>query len=153
MHNQTFSFESDFVESLRCIPMAVRLKLDTIGVKLTLRQWSGLSRADRQALLDMDCQPGAQAGAYRARLVEMLQRSGLGSVKDLDLGLAVRPPEGPPPEQVEGFARRVGLGGISRVGWDRLDALQRFALVKLSRDNHDNVNFIPALQEFGLLQD
>lgn len=151
MHNQTFAFESDFVESLRCIPMAVRFKLDTIGIKLTLRQWSGLSRADRQALLDMDCQPGTQVGSYRARLVEMLQRSGLGSVKDLALGLAVHPPEGPPPEQVEGFARQVGLGGISRVGWDRLDALQRFALVKLSRDNHDNVNFIPALQEFGLL--
>ena len=32
----------------------------------------------------------------------------------------------------------------------RLTVLQRFVLLKLSRDNHDNVNFVPALREFGL---
>jgi len=29
--------------------------------------------------------------------------------------------------------------------------LQRFTLLKLSRESHDNVNFIPALREFKLL--
>jgi hypothetical protein len=28
---------------------------------------------------------------------------------------------------------------------------QRFALFKLTRPNHDNDNFIPAMREFGLL--
>ena len=32
-----------------------------------------------------------------------------------------------------------------------LSPLQRFTLVKLSRAKHDNVNFVPAMREFGLL--
>jgi len=34
-----FEFEADFVDSLRCIPMHVRLKLDTC-IKLKLAQWN-----------------------------------------------------------------------------------------------------------------
>jgi hypothetical protein len=151
MHNQTFDFESDFVDSLRCVPMAVRLKLDTIGVKLTLRQWSGLSRAERQDLLDTACQTGRQAAAYRRLLRRMLEDNDLGPMRDLHPDLAVRPLDGPAPEQVARFARRVGVGGIAEHQWARLDPLQRFALVKLSRNSHDNVNFVPALREFGVL--
>ncbi len=33
-----FDFESDFVASLRCIPMCVRFKLDLCEIKLSLRQ-------------------------------------------------------------------------------------------------------------------
>ncbi len=151
MHNRTFNFESDFVDSLRCVPMAVRLKLDTVGVKLTLRQWSGLSKAERQDLLDTACHTGRQVAAYRGLLKRMLEANGLGPMKDLHPELAVRPSGGPAPEQVTSFARHAGLGGIAEHHWARLDPLQRFALVKLSRDNHDNVNFVPALREFGML--
>ncbi|MBD0342498.1 MAG: nitrate reductase associated protein, partial [Microcoleus sp. Co-bin12] len=35
-----FEFEADFVEALRCIPMKVRLKLDTCGIKLKLQDWN-----------------------------------------------------------------------------------------------------------------
>jgi hypothetical protein len=35
--------------------------------------------------------------------------------------------------------------------WSRLSTLQRFALVKLTRSNHDNENFVPAMREFNLL--
>lgn len=35
-----FQFESDFVATLRCIPMIVRFKLDLCGVKLSLKAWS-----------------------------------------------------------------------------------------------------------------
>jgi hypothetical protein len=34
--------------------------------------------------------------------------------------------------------------------WARLSPLQRFVLIKLSRSNHENKNFLPALQEFGI---
>ncbi|WP_414520046.1 nitrate reductase associated protein [Synechococcus sp. H55.10] len=34
--------------------------------------------------------------------------------------------------------------------WRSLQDIQRFALVKLSRSHHENKNFLPALQEFGL---
>ena len=35
-----FDFERDFAGSLRCIPMVARQKLDIVGIKLSLRQWS-----------------------------------------------------------------------------------------------------------------
>ena len=34
--------------------------------------------------------------------------------------------------------------------WQQLRPLQRFALIKLSRANHENANFLPALTEFQL---
>ena len=45
-----FGFEADFVDSLRCIPMAVRLRLDVTGVKLKLNEWAKLNQTDRLAL-------------------------------------------------------------------------------------------------------
>ena len=66
--NQLFAFEDDFVAALRCIPMAVRLKLDRSGIKLTLRQWSRFTRSDRQILLDAPCRTFEEISEYRAWL-------------------------------------------------------------------------------------
>ena len=63
---QLFEFESDFVASLRCVPMAVRFKLDACGIKLTLRQWSRFTRGDRQDLLMAACEGPAEIEDYRA---------------------------------------------------------------------------------------
>lgn len=151
MHNQTFAFESDFVASLRCIPMAVRLKLDMCAVKLTLRQWSHLDGKMRRQLLDMPCETPAEAQAYRAVLLAHAAHGDPARLKRLDgeTGPIVPSPDCLP-QQVCAFALSQGLPAISIEGWARLTGLQRFALVKLSRDNHDNVNFVPALREFGL---
>jgi hypothetical protein len=46
-----FDFEADFTADLRCIPMAVRRKLDLAGVKLKLQHWSELDEAERAELL------------------------------------------------------------------------------------------------------
>ncbi|HEY1709528.1 MAG TPA: nitrate reductase associated protein [Rhizomicrobium sp.] len=37
MHNQTLAFESEFVATLRCVPMAVRMKLDVCGTSNSRR--------------------------------------------------------------------------------------------------------------------
>ena len=49
---QLFAFESDFVATLRCVPMAVRFKLDRCGIKLSLRQWSRFSRGAARCVND-----------------------------------------------------------------------------------------------------
>ena len=49
------------------------------------------------------------------------------------------------------FAETVGVAPPGLQAWRELAELQRFVLIKLSRDNHDNVNFVPALREFGLM--
>jgi hypothetical protein len=51
---------------------------------------------------------------------------------------------------VVAYARSIGLIPPTAAEWAGLTELQRFVLIKLTRDNHDNINFIPALQEFGL---
>jgi hypothetical protein len=149
---QLFAFESDFVDSLRCIPMAIRFKLDACGVKLSLRQWSRFTHEDRHSLLLQPCATPAEHGAYRATLVELIALRSGESAKAL---------AEPPPDAwqdavrtapvVRGYALGVGVAPPSDGQWASLTPLQRFVLVKLTRDNHDNVNFLPAMVEFGLL--
>jgi hypothetical protein len=148
---ELFAFESDFVESLRCVPMAVRFKLDRVEIKLSLRQWSRFTQSDRRELLETPCGSDPEVQAYRRRLADLIRsRSG-----EEPAPLATPPcgswraPAAPP--QVAGFAERRGVRPPTPAAWAGLSELRRFALVKLSRDNHDNVNFVPALREFGLL--
>ena len=42
-----FKFEDEIYESLNCLPMAARRKLDALGVKLSLAQWEQLGRGER----------------------------------------------------------------------------------------------------------
>jgi hypothetical protein len=63
-----FEFEADFVDSLRCIPMQVRCKLDTCGIKLKLSDWSHLTQADREALVELPCSTETEIQAYRKYL-------------------------------------------------------------------------------------
>jgi len=150
---QLFAFENDFVASLRCIPMAVRLKLDRAQIKLSLRQWSRLSRDDRQELLDAPCGSRCEIDAYHAGLVDLIDRRACESAKPL----AERPDPalweglGEPPPVVTRYASSVGVAPPTAGQWRSLTDLQRYALVKLTRDGHDNVNFIPAMREFGLM--
>jgi hypothetical protein len=151
-HAHLFAFESDFVATLRCIPMAVRFKLDRVLIKLSLRQWSRFTHDDRQDLLARRCETPAEIADYRQRLVDLVARRA---------GEAAKPLADPPidlwtrnlatPAQVSLFAGAVGVRAPSDAQWAALTVLQRFVLVKLTRDNHDNVNFAPALREFGLL--
>ncbi len=150
-HSQLFVFESDFVASLRCIPMAVRFKLDRVGIKLSLRQWSRFSGEDRRTLLLTPCETSAEQEAYLEALIDLVRAR---------CGEAARPlaPQPPPvwdqtrsaPAVVADYAISQGAPVPTPGQWSALTRLQRFVLVKLTRDNHDNVNFLPALEEFGL---
>ncbi len=149
---QLFAFESDFVATLRCVPMAVRLKLDRCAIKLTLRQWSRFTRDDRQRLLEAPCRGAAEIDAYRAELVGLIARRAREAAKPLaDPPAPLWEQASGPPARVTRFARSVGVAPPSRAAWRALAELQRFALIKLTRDSHDNVNFVPAMREFGLV--
>jgi hypothetical protein len=146
-----FAFENDFVVSLRCVPMAVRFKLDACGIKLTLRQWSRFTREDRQALLLAPSATRTERNAYRDHLVALIAARTGDAAKGLPKdGLVPWEAAQATPAQVTAFARDRNVQPPSDAQWRRLTPLQRFVLLKLSRDNHDNVNFVPALHEFGL---
>jgi hypothetical protein len=143
-----FRFESDFVESLRCIPMIVRFKLDTCGIKLKLDQWNHFKESDRQQLVYLPCHTVEEIFAYR------------NYVSNLVFQYTQVPASELPVEQhpawfdseniaaiVQEKAHLVGAD-LSLAQWRTLEPIQRFALIKLSRSSHENRNFLPALREF-----
>ena len=146
-----FQFEADFVESLRCIPMQVRFKLDTCGIKLKLTQWHQFDDGERQVLVEMSCQTESEIQAYREFLCRLVRERTGGEAKELTV-------EAHPewtrrdrlPVNLHRKARTLGVT-IEIERWADLTPLQRFALVKLSRPSHENNNFLPALQEFALV--
>lgn len=149
--HELFEFESDFVATLRCVPMAVRFKLDRVRIKLTLRQWSKLDRKDRDELLQLPCRSESEVVGFRRRLAQMIQLRSGEALRELaaeaDDTLSV---SSTVPLQVRAFAVGRNLTPPTDRQWDSLSELRRFALLKLSRENHDNVNFEPAMREFGL---
>lgn len=146
-----FQFEADFVESLRCIPMQVRFKLDTCGIKLKLQQWHQLSPEQRQQLVELACNTDAEIGYYRDSLSTWVLA--LTGYPATELAIDAHPPwleTVALPEAVSQKAIDMGVN-LTLEKWQSLQPLQRFVLLKLSQSKHENKNFLPALQEFQLL--
>jgi hypothetical protein len=146
-----FQFEADFVNNLRCIPMQVRYKLDTCGVKLKLTHWNHFNLAERAALVDIACGTEKEIQTYRQFLQELV-------IKQTGAPAAELPIEQNPPwmeattipSDLKEKAKEVGVN-ITIEQWAALSPLQRFALIKLSRPSHENNNFLPAMKEFNLI--
>lgn len=147
-----FQFEADFVESLRCIPMQVRYKLDTCGVKLKLEHWHQFSISDRERLVTHPCDTASAIADYRNLVKATVLQYSEKPAKDLPVD--PQPPwleANQVPDDVQAQAQQVEAE-IAPGQWARLSPLQRFALCKLSRPGHENRNFLPALYEFDLKQ-
>lgn len=148
-----FQFEGEFADSLRCIPMQVRYNLDHCGVKLKLLDWNRFTLSERTALVNLLCDTADEQQVYRTRLHELVAQYG----GDRPDSLPIDPhPDWQAvttiPESVQAMAQTAEMA-LSLEQWASLLPLQRFALIKLSRSNHENHNFVPALQEFGLWGD
>jgi hypothetical protein len=146
-----FQFETDFVESLRCIPMVVRYRLDTCGVKLKLHQWNNLDLAARSQLVELNTDSLAATVQYRNLLIELIQQSS-GEVATL-LTIDPQPPwlnDLDIPIELLTKAQIAGCD-LKLFQWHELNSLQRFALIKLSKSGHEQNNFLPALREFKLI--
>ena len=152
MEAGVFEFEKDFIGSLNCIPMSVRLKLDCCGVKLSLKQWNQLPAEERERLLSLPCDSAETTANYRRQLLDMVEahtgRAPGGLAVDASPEWAV---DDGIPEQLRAHLAALHLPSLTVAQWAQLGRLQRFALLKLSRPGHDNGNFVPALREFGLL--
>lgn len=146
-----FDFENDFVESLRCIPMIVRYKLDSCGIKLKLPEWVKISVEEKNQLAHLPCHLEAEVDSYRAFVKKLVwkytnqEASLLASIDDTWNGLDEVPTE------IQTKAVEWDCPVLSQKQWIELDTLQRFALVKLSRSGHEGKNFPKAMREFGIL--
>lgn len=146
-----FDFESDFVESLRCIPMIVRYKLDSCGIKLKLPEWVKISVEEKHQLAFLPCYMDSEIKFYGEFVKKLVwkyanhEASLLTSVDDCWNILTKVP------EEVQTKATEYNCPVLSHKQWIELDTLQRFALVKLSRSGHEGKNFPRAMREFGLI--
>ncbi len=145
-----FQFEADFVESLRCVPMHVRLKLDTCGVKIKLSHWHHFSYAQRQKLIDLPCDRPAEIVAYKEFLLNLISPD-LGSEMLIHVDPIWEDGDRFPPEVLK--QAESSQVSVTLEQWSSLSSLQRFVLTKLSRSHHENQNFIPALIEFEIIKD
>ena len=146
-----FNFEADFVDSLRCIPMIVRLKLDTCGVKLKLAEWNHFTQVECQQLVDLPCEQSVAVQAYKEYVSRLIFEHTQHEASLLSID--PQPPWLNDREIPPGIETKVSesQAKISLAQWVNLTPLQRFALIKLTRSQHENNNFLPALAEFGLL--
>jgi hypothetical protein len=141
-----FQFEADFVQSLRCVPMQVRFKLDTCGVKIKLSHWHHFTHSERQKLVYLACDRPDEIAIYKEFLLNLIPKD---SVSLIHIDPVWEDGDRFPIEVLQHLAS-LDLG-ITLDQWSSLSNLQRFALIKLSRSHHENQNFIPALHEFNLL--
>lgn len=146
-----FAFEQDFLDDLRCIPMAVRFKLDTCGIKLKLAEWHQFAEDEREQLMFQPCTTAEEVVDYRAFLQDLILMYTAGEASELPIeehpawldATTVAP-------SVQAQAATFDIT-LNLSQWQALTPLQRFALIKLSRASHENKNFWPALQEFDLV--
>jgi hypothetical protein len=148
-----FEFEEDFMESnMRCIPMAVRFKLDTVRIKLKLSAWAKFSSEEKMALAVDPCVTEAQQVLYAVGLENLIllytgqQACELPANKVVDAWTAGNQIPQSMREKALEFGWEVGLPA-----WNTLSDLQRYSLLKLTNPSHQNKNFPIAMREFGLV--
>ena len=134
--------------SLACVPMAVRRKLDRIGVKVGLDQWQALGRGERLAVCHLPAERHEECEAMRLFIIEAVQR--VCGEEPRALGEAQRAGADPPARLPAPLAERARAAGVvlDQAAWERLDADERYALVKLGGGADMSHNLAAALAEF-----
>jgi hypothetical protein len=110
-----------------------------------------LSQAERQQLVELPCVTETEIATYRSKLRQLVQ-SHTGDTPS-DLSIDPQPAWMDAtiiPDSVRVQAASIGQA-IDLEQWAGLTPLQRFVLIKLSRSQHENKNFLPAMQEFHLV--
>jgi hypothetical protein len=147
-----FLFEEDFVEkNVRCIPMIVRFKMDHAGIKLKLAEWSKFSVEERIELAKKPCSNEEEAKLYNEYLAGLIKKYTGKEATILQID------KNPPwaniaevPVMLNEKLRRFDWLILTEQ-WKGLTDLQRFALLKLCKEGHENKNFPKAMKEFKLV--
>jgi hypothetical protein len=142
-----FKFEDEVHHSLACVPMAVRRKLDRVGVKVSLEQWQTLAQHERLAICHLPTAFDEERDALRTFLEETVRARSGAAAKALpdEVRRSAEPPAAPPQRLVEN-AQSAGIT-LSQTVWDQLDPDERYALIKLGGGAERSHNFVTALHE------
>src|SRR5918911_4286074 len=138
--------EGDLHRTLEFIPLAVRRKLDLAGLKLSLKAWTAMSRAERLAICHLPVDGEGDLDAYREALTGFAERAGHpvapleGGRIDPDAWSAARIPE-----DVAARAPGVTLGQ-----WSALPEEARYVLFRLAEARRSPEKLNAALRELRL---
>jgi hypothetical protein len=142
-----FRFEADIYESLNCLPMAARRKLDALGFKIHLAQWEKFGRGERLMICHAPADTEEERGALRIFIEEVaIARTGSPAQVLPGEARSAYPPAHPPLILVQN-ARAFGIE-LDDNAWTALDEDQRYALIKLGDADKPSHNLEPALREF-----
>ena len=143
-----FRFEAEIYESLSCLPMAARRKLDAVGIKLHLAQWERLGRGERLMICHAPADSEDERNALRTFIEEVaLARTGSpAKILPNDARRSANPPNHPSQALVQ-HAQAFGFE-LNDKAWAILDDDQRYALIKLGDSETPSHNLELALQEF-----
>ena len=146
-----FQFEEDFVEAnMRCIPMIVRFKMDLAGIKLKLAEWVKFKTDERIRLASMACTSAEEILEYRNYLKSLiLHHTGAEATPLVVNSHPAWANKSAVPNDLKEHAEKYD-SLLSTSQWAALTNLQRFALLKLIKEGHENKNFPIAMREFGL---
>ena len=147
-----FELEGDIHDSLHCVPLCVRRKLDLAALKISLDGWRALTRAERLALCHLPIDGEGDRAVYREVLQGFCARAGvpLSPLGDPDAS-ALRWNEPGVPGALRTALASLGLA-LADPRWRALPEEARYALLKLARPGHDLARLHAACAELGLCQ-
>src|SRR5580704_11530791 len=98
-----FKFEDEIYDSLSCLPMAARRKLDQLGLKIGFDQWQQLSRGERLMICHAPIVSEDETEALRLFVHDVMLAKCGATTKELppEKRLGVNPPKMVPPQLVE----------------------------------------------------
>src|SRR5438552_18895123 len=116
-----FQFEAEIYQSLSCVPMAVRRKLDRLGIKIGLEQWQRLGRGERLMICHAPVESSEECEALQLFIDEAVRaRSGAPPKRlAIELQQSADPPS-MPPAKLTANASMAGVK-LTRLEWERLD--------------------------------
>jgi len=145
-----FEFEGDLHRTLEFIPLAVRRKLDLAGLKLSLKAWTAMTRAEKLAICHLPVDGPGDLDVYREALQGFAHRAGH-VIEPLEGG-PVDPSGWAPGRVPQSVAARVAemAGDISDEQWSAFPEEARYVLLKLAEPRRNPEKLVAALRELRL---
>lgn len=105
-----FMFEEEMPQSLACVPMAVRRKLDRVGVKIGLKQSQALGRGERLAICHLPIDHENERETLKLFIAEAVEHACGEQAKTLpESERAIAEPPHTLPTEVAAAARAEGV--------------------------------------------
>jgi hypothetical protein len=138
--------EGDLHRTLEFIPLAVRRKLDLAGLKLSLKAWTAMTRAERLAVCHLPVDGEGDLEIYREALTGFAERA----------GHPVAPLEGGSVDPAAWSAARIPATVAARAPnlmlsqWSALPEEARYVLFRLAEARRSPEKLDAALRELRL---